>query len=165
MHRPLIALISLSVMLAGCQRSPGAVMGAQVLPTGAAARAAMPSLERFVINDVESPREGGSILVRGYLSKTVNATLKFDGAPQSPTYGAFFVATYHFMQANQALPYRLLTPSEAATLLPILKAAHSRAGHQLNAPALVQMIDLLGAYSPAPVPAPVAPSEPAPVAP
>ncbi|MGQ0508197.1 MAG: hypothetical protein ACT4TC_23105 [Myxococcaceae bacterium] len=68
----------------------------------------------YVVRKASLIRDGGSILVDGYINRSVDARIRYDGALGSPTRGQIYVTLQEMFQAAQ--PERLMTANERAQL-------------------------------------------------
>lgn len=142
-----IALVAASALiLAGCGVAPSGMATGMAANNGSldALRRVTPKkseFEHFTVNSIQKARDGGTIVVKGYINRSTYLTLRFDHGLSSKTKGQIFVTVSNF--GGDAGDERAVTAAEATALAKAIRSNMSRAGADLDVKLLEQAADQL----------------------
>lgn len=109
------------------------------------------AFEHLVVNEVSALRDGGTIVAKGYVTRSTYVTVKLDGSLSSKTRGTIFVGSHDFTQPDGELRPALAT--ELAPLAKALEGNATRAGANLNVQALLRLAEAAEKAAATPAPA------------
>ncbi len=129
----------------GAQSMPGAIRASSgqfdtLRRTKPAPAAQAIDFAHLVVNDVSGLRDGGTIIAKGYVTRSTYVTVKFDGALSSKTRGTIFVESHDFMQPEGAL--RPALAEELAPLAKGIKGNLTRAGANIDVKTLARLAEV-----------------------
>jgi hypothetical protein len=148
--------LTCALLLTAC--SGNALPGASAVPAGSVQAQGTISFQNLVVNQVLSYRDGGTVIAKGYVTRSTYVSIKLDGAMASATKGQVFVETHEFQQPEGA--WRQATPDELPAIAAALRLNVTRAGANLDLASLGRLTDAVAALASAPVPAPATPAAP-----
>jgi len=153
-----LSALTCALLLTAC--GGHALPGAPAVRAGAVQAQGTISFQNLVVNQVLTYRDGGTVVAKGYVTRSTYVSIKLDGAMVSATRGQIFVETHEFQQPEGA--WRQATPDELPAIAAALRLNVTRAGANLDLGSLGRLTDAVTAMVPAPGAAPAAPANPAP---
>lgn len=129
----------------GAARVPGGELAAMRKTGAQAAPAKAIAFAQLVVTEASALRDGGTLIAKGYVTRSTYVTIKLDGGLSSPTRGQLLVESHDFQQ--QAGPLRQALPEELPALATALRGNTARAGAGLDVQLLGRLADAVDALA------------------
>lgn len=146
MYRQIALIAATALILAGCGSAPAGLATAQNGAVSAlgktTAKKDASEYEHLVVQSVAKLRDGGTVVLKGYINRSTYVTLRFDNALSSKTQGQIFMTISGFMISDPEVE-KEVTPEQAAALAKGIRSNMKRAGADLDVKLLDQAADML----------------------